>query len=79
MVTDKLTQRVAAIAAAKKPAETTTEAKPADTTPPAGGTGVRTPLANEEYEAARKLPNTEGAIAGMIKVGLKNLPGEAKK
>jgi len=46
-------------------------------TPPAGGvnpSGVTTPDA--EYETARKLPNTESAIAGMVKQGLKKLGGK---
>lgn len=46
-------------------------------TPPAGGVnppGATTPDA--DYEAARKLPNTEHAIAGMVKQGLKKLGGK---
>jgi len=58
------------------PSVTVTPATP-PATPPAGGVnppGATTPDA--DYEAARKLPNTEHAIAGMVKQGLKKLGGK---
>lgn len=42
-------------------------------TPPAGGVNPPSKDVDEEYEAARKLPNTESAIAGMIKIGAKRM------
>ncbi len=46
-------------------------------TPPAGGVNPsRATTPNAEYEAASKLPNTEQAIAGMIKQGLKRMGGK---
>lgn len=80
LVTTKLTEKVAAIAAAKAASVVVAPVvKPADTTPPAGIVNTRTTQQNEEYEAARKSPNVENAVAGMIKVGLKSLGGKTSQ
>lgn len=81
LVKEKLSAKAAEIKAkaGTPPAPANPPAAP-DTppaTPPAGGVnppGATTPDA--EYEAARKLPNTESAIAGMVKQGLKKLGGK---
>jgi hypothetical protein len=45
--------------------------------PPAGGVNTQEELPNEEYEAAKKLPGTEQAVAGMIKANLKRMGGKS--
>lgn len=50
---------------------------PVPPTPPAGGinpTGEKS--VDEDYENARKNPNTEQALAGMIKAGIKKMGGK---
>lgn len=44
--------------------------------PPAGGVNPQDKAVDEEYESARKGKNTEAAIAGMVKVGMKRLGGK---
>lgn len=48
-------------------AEEVKQAAPNVVTPPAGGVNANTSEVNEEYEAAKKLPNTESAISKMVK------------
>lgn len=62
-----------ALVARKKP--TTPPATPPATppTPPAGGVNPQDKPVNEEVEVARKLPNTERAIGGMIGARLKGM------
>lgn len=78
LVTEELDKRLATF---KKPATDgggnppKDEKKPQDTTPPAGAPNPSGTVPDEEYEAAKKNPNTERAVAGMIKVGLKKLGG----
>ena len=72
----KATELKAKVTPPATPSVTVTPATP-PATPPAGGVnppGATTPDA--DYEAARKLPNTEHAIAGMVKQGLKKLGGK---
>ena len=72
----KATELKAKVTPPATPPVTVTPATPS-ATPPAGGVnppGATTPDA--DYEAARKLPNTEHAIAGMVKQGLKKLGGK---
>lgn len=79
-VKEKLSAKAAEIKAkGGTPPPATPPATPATppVTPPPGGVnppGATTPDA--DYEAARKLPNTEHAIAGMVKSGLKKLGGK---
>lgn len=73
LVKEALNKRKAppAVPPANTPAPSTLPTPPTKT-PPTGG--VNTPgstVPNEEYEAAKKLPNTENAIAGMIKAKTK--------
>lgn len=49
---------------------------PTPATPPAGGVNPPSADVDEEYESARKLPNTEQAIAGMIRIGAKKMGGK---
>ena len=68
LVREKLLER-------KKPA-TPPPAAPAPSpaaVPPVGGVNVDSKKIDEEYEQARKTNNTEAAIAGMVKVGIKRL------
>lgn len=74
LITEKLDERLTRLAPAT-PAAPKEEPKPA--TPPAGGVNTQTDLPNEEYEAARKLPGTEQAIAGMVRAGLKRMGGKS--
>jgi hypothetical protein len=55
----------------KPPTPATPPATPP--TPPAGGVNPDSTQVDAEYEAARKIPNTESAIANMVKVGIKKL------
>lgn len=45
--------------------------KKAPSSPPAGGINATATEVNEQYEAAKKLPGVENAIAGMVKANLK--------
>ncbi len=85
LVKEELVKKVEAIEKATplpKPNEVPTDDKgnmPVNqpVTPPSGGInplGGTTPDA--EYESARKNPNIEGAISGMVKVGLKRQGGK---
>ena len=51
--------------------EETPETPKASEVPPTGAVNPQDNAVNEEVEAARKLPNTENAIAGMIKARVK--------
>lgn len=77
LVKEKLSARVDELRRTKAPAGIP-EQKPAiPPAPPAGGVNPpsgTTPDA--EYEAAKKSPNTERALAGMIKIGLNKLGGK---
>jgi len=60
----------------RRPAQTTPPAAapaatPAANTPPVGAVNAQSVIVNEQVEAARKNPNTENAIAGMIGAKLK--------
>lgn len=75
LVTEQLDKRVADIAAKKNPpADDKTKTPPA--TPPAGAVNTTDKQVDEEYEAAKKIPNTEGAVASMVKIGLRKLGGK---
>lgn len=67
LVRGKLVERASGL---KKPPAVTPEPKPADApvpkSPPAGGVNATTTEVDARYEEAKKLPNTERAIAGMI-------------
>lgn len=60
------------------PAPATPPAPPANppATPPVGAINANDKPVNEEVEAARKIPNTERAIAGMIGAKLKESAGK---
>lgn len=45
-------------------------------TPPSGAVNPRDKAVNEEVELARKIPNTERAVSGMIKARLKEMGGK---
>ena len=45
-------------------------------TPPSGGVNSADQPVDEEYEATKKLSNTEDAIAGMIKAKTKKMAGK---
>jgi len=62
-------RKTAAAAPSQLPETPPAPATPA--TPPAGGINPPAVPVNEEVEAARKLPNTEQAIGGMLKARLK--------
>lgn len=71
----KLDERLAA----KKPATPAAPAAPAAAAPAAPAPGApapSAPVSDEEYENARKLPNTEDALRGMIGIGLKKMGGK---
>lgn len=75
LVREKLDERLASLkrvtpTANPAPAVETPKTPPS---PPVGGINANDKAVDEEYEAAKKLPNTQQAIAGMVKVGLKNL------
>lgn len=75
LVKGKLTERAQTL---KKPAAPTPEqpkpaTPPAQNVPPAGGVNTTHTEVDEAYEAAKKIPNTERAIAGMVGAGLKKL------
>jgi hypothetical protein len=70
LVQAQLDERLEALKAKITPA--TTEATP-ETAPPAGAVNTQTADKDAELEAARKIGNTEGAIASMVKVGLKHI------
>ena len=73
LVKEMLTKRQADTPPANPPAT-----PPATTpeTPPAGGVNPNDNPVNEEVEAAKKLPNTERAVAGMIGARLKVVSGK---
>lgn len=62
----------------RKPANPGTPATPPATppAPPAGGVNPPSHNVDENYEAARKIPNTERAVAGMIGAKLKFTGGK---
>ena len=79
LVKEKLATRVEEIKKSKTPPPAgAPEQKPA--TPPAPPAGGVNPPAgttpDADYEAAKKQPNTERALAGMIKVGLNKMGGK---
>lgn len=73
LVRDALTKRAEGLKKPVTPPADTPSTPPNSTppTPPAGGVNPPDKPVDAEYEAARKHPNTENAIAGMIKVGIK--------
>lgn len=60
----------------KKPATPPTTPPATPPTPPAGGVNPNDKAVDEEYEKARKNPNTETALAGMIKSKMKKAGGK---
>lgn len=70
LVKDMLSKRAA------PPAKPMSAIPPAPATPPAGAINANDKPVNEEVEAARKLPNTERAIAGMIGAKLRQNAGK---
>lgn len=70
LVRDALTKRAEGL---KKPATPPANppTPPTPPTPPAGGVNPPDKPLDAEYEAARKIPNTEKALSEMIKVGIK--------
>ena len=70
LVRDALSKR------AKPATPPTPPTPPASATPPPGAVNPQGNLPNEEVEAARKLPNTEKAIAGMIGAKLRQSAGK---
>ena len=80
LVTEKLVARRDALKKSAPTATTPPETPPTATppAPPAGGVNTPSTQTSEEVEAAKKNPNTEQAIAGMIRIGVKNMPGGKK-
>lgn len=77
LVKEKLVERKAKLV--KKPETPIADAaKPeaADKVPPAGGVNAGGDAPNAEYEAAKKLPHAENAVAGMIGARFKALGGK---
>jgi len=72
LVKDKLDEKLISIKS-KKEEIITSEKKEDKPTPPEGGLNVASEEVDVKYEEAKKNPNTESALAGMIKVGLSNL------
>lgn len=72
LVREKLDERLAALS---KPKNDAADQKKPDVpaAPPAGGQNVPDKSVQDEIELARKNPNTEQAIAGMIRVGAKHM------
>lgn len=70
LVKEALGKRKSALTPATPPAPPTV-VPPA---PPAGGVNTNDKMVDEEYEKARNGKNTEAAIAGMVKVGMKRTP-----
>lgn len=71
LVKDVLTERKKSAAAPANLPDTPVTTPETPPTPPAVANPADSPV-NEEVEAAKKIPNTEGAIAGMIKARLKS-------
>ena len=69
LVREALSKRSAPPASPATPPAT----PPAPPAPPAGGINPTATVPDEEYEAARKLPKTENAIAGMIRASAKRM------
>ena len=78
LVKEKLVTRVDEIKKSKTPPPAGTPEKPS--TPPAPPAGAVNPPAgttpDAQYEAAKKNPNVESAIAGMVKIGLNKMGGK---
>ncbi len=68
LVTEALGKRVKSATTPAKPPAT---APAPSSVPPAGGVNPQNAPANDDYEAARKIPKTESAIATMIAVKMK--------
>lgn len=70
LVRGKLDERLLEM---KKPAQPKPEDKKPEAAPPAGGVNTSNVEKDAEVEAAKKIGNTEQAIAGMVKVGIKHM------
>lgn len=66
LVKGELSKRASALKKPVTPAEPPKPAAPVPPTPPAGGVNTPSVDVNEKYEAAKKIPNTESAVANMI-------------
>lgn len=72
LVRDSLTNRLASIKKPTPPAADDKKAPPP--TPPIGGGNPRSEAeVDADYEAAKKIPNTENSIAKMVKIGISKL------
>jgi hypothetical protein len=78
LVRAELDKRLASFQAGKPAAPTQEPEKKVETpqTPPAGGVNTSSDQVDSAKEEARKNPNTERALAGMIAAGLKQIPGK---